>query len=145
MKRTIICSVAVFVGFLALYPFETRVVPEWRVKFVDDRDMPIANLSVEQVCYDYDLSESNVCASYPDSSQQTSPNGELFFAEKSIRLGVLSRLVRFVAFRIATLAHGSAGVKASLMVAVPPEYESAGVFPFDSGRLPPAQIVLSRK
>lgn len=145
MKRKTVILLFVIVIALGFYPYETKVIPEWRVRFVDGQGVPLGNLSVEQTCYNNTFSETNICAGYPDSRQLTDANGEVAFVAKAFRAGAISRVARFILFRLASFAHGSVGVSASLLVSVPAEYESAGVFSYDSNQSPPAEIVLPKK
>lgn len=70
-----------------LYPFETTVVPEWRIHIVDESGRPVGNLAVNEGWIDYSI-ESN----RHEEVRTANSEGFLEFPRRTIRASLLVRL-----------------------------------------------------
>jgi hypothetical protein len=83
-------AVVAFLGLLAvalLYPFETTVVPEWKIHIVDESGKPVGNLSVNEGWIHYSI-ESN----RHEEARIANSEGYVEFPRRTIRAPLLVRL-----------------------------------------------------
>ena len=95
------------VGLLSLYPFETTVVPEWRVRVVDERGTPCPKMQVNQGWQDYSLDLSG-----GDNGERkfTNSDGYVTFQRQGIRASLARRIVNSAIAHVLVIAHGSVGI-----------------------------------
>jgi len=139
-------AIVSFLMIVTLFiPFETIVVPAWKIRFVDDTGVAVSGVYVEEVCQNYTFSEANICGEYQDSRQLTGNDGTVDFVPKSISLSAVSRAFRALFFYLTLLAHGSVGVDAYLLVTTPDGYESIDLVKYTPGQSPPNEVVIKRR
>src|SRR5947207_2640878 len=105
----------VFVGALvvmALFPFETTIVPEWRVRIVDESDQPLRNVGVREVWKHYSIETQS-----HEQDLLTDSDGYVMFLKRTIRSPLAVRIVR--GFINGLNPHGSSGPGAYLVVLAP--------------------------
>jgi len=103
-KALLIISVVVLGGLLI--PFNTTLVPEWRVRVVDEQGSPYRSKLVRQFCDDYRLGVSP-CSDANDSMKLTNEDGFVVFPERKITMNALTRIARSVFNLFGALLHGS--------------------------------------
>lgn len=97
MKKKIIIPILILLLALAFIPFNTTLVPEWRVQVVDENGNPYKGKLVRQSCYNYTLGVSP-CSGADNSAKLTDENGYVTFPERKINMSLFS--VCFVRFSI---------------------------------------------
>ncbi len=90
-KRLLGAAVVVaFLGLLlaaSLYPFETTVVPEWKIHIVDESGKPVGNLSINEGWIDYYI-ESN----RHEEVRRANSEGYVEFPRRTVRASLLARI-----------------------------------------------------
>jgi len=109
-KITLIAPLLVLIA-AAVYPFESVVVPPWRVKVVDVNGSACADFPVMETWEHYSL-----FLSPPSNSENsvTDQNGYVEFPERRVRAVGIRRLVMPIVTGALTIAHGSTGVSGTL-------------------------------
>jgi len=116
---TIRVRLFLFIGLVSLVVllfihFETTVVPEWRIRVVDENRSPLAEVRVSQDWQDpYAESESHTDDRSSDS------DGFVTFSQRSVRANLAMRLLHTVASVINP--HERAGASSYLIVTSPGE------------------------
>ena len=113
-------KVVVFFLALSLLPFPTTVVPEWQLRVTDKEGKPVAGVRARQFWKHYSLAWQGCCPEMED--RWTDANGYVVFPKRTIWAGVLRRIVFPVWAKAQTLAHGSTGIRAYVMIS--DEYET---------------------
>lgn len=109
-RRTIIAILGLLL-ILALYPYESTVVPQWRVEIRDVDGNLCPNMKVLQSWAHYSLfigGDSNL--EYVNSNS----DGVLELPERTVRASLLRRTIVPIFAHILTLAHGSVGPSGSI-------------------------------
>jgi hypothetical protein len=108
-KRTFLLLFIAIVAVITLYPFETTVVPEWRVRVVEQAGTPLRNVMVKEVWEHYSVESQSHEQDLP-----TDADGYVTFPKRTIRA---SLAVRIIGRSINTLnPHGSSGPGAYLVI-----------------------------
>jgi hypothetical protein len=94
-------------------PFPTTAVPEWKVQVVDGQGRALKGELVRQYWQDYSLES---CCGGGSADARTDENGYVIFPRRSVWASLFSRVVNPPIAELMTLAHGSAGVHANVMV-----------------------------
>jgi hypothetical protein len=127
MKKKVIPILILLIA-LTFIPFNTTLVPEWKVQVVDENGKPYKDKLVRQFCYNYTLGVSP-CSDADDSLKLTEENGYVVFPERKINMSLLFRLVRPVFYYVMRLAHGSYGVDIYLDSTSPAGYKTLKYIP----------------
>ncbi|MGB7069308.1 MAG: hypothetical protein WBD22_07420 [Pyrinomonadaceae bacterium] len=138
MKKKLL-SVSIFLITLAFIPFNTTLVPEWKVQVIDENGNPYKGKGVRQFCDSYTLGVSP-CQDSNDFMRLTDENGYAVFPERKINMSLLFRLIRSVFNFVMQLAHGSFGVDIYLDSTGPQDYKSLKYIP---GEPLPEKFILS--
>ena len=77
-----------FLAGLLLYPFETTVVPEWKIRVVDESGKPVGNVLVNQGWRDHSIELHRSEQGISSDSQ-----GYVYFPRRAVRAGLLHRLI----------------------------------------------------
>jgi hypothetical protein len=89
---------------VALIPFPTATVPEWRVQYIDGRGRPVVGLPIEQTWQNYSVeSRANVVTRHTDAQ------GYVVFPARSTWSPLLFRAVGPVLNVLSTGVHASFG------------------------------------
>jgi hypothetical protein len=96
------------IAFVLLFPYQTTVVPEWKIRVVDENGQPFAGARVRQQWhhYSYDLNDGD--------DRTADGNGYVVFPERTFTAPLLYRALRSGLAYVLTLAHGSTGIRASV-------------------------------
>lgn len=136
--RWLLHALLILVAVLLLYPFETTVVPEWKVRIVDEAGTPVKAIRVKQFWQNYSVELSG-----NQQELMTDDSGFVSFPRRTVRANLLHRI--FVsAINIVTQGfHASFGVSAHL---VPVSYDKylAGAIYSPSKPLPGEIVLKSR-
>ncbi len=96
---------------VALLPYPTTVVPEWSIRVVDGNGAPVVGGTVRETWRDYSLEGDG-----HEEELLTNRAGYVVFPERKIWAPPLFRVLFTSCAAVSTLAHGSMGPHASLMV-----------------------------
>lgn len=129
--------ILVLVAVVAVYPFETTAVPEWRIRVVDETGNPFAGARVVQQWDHYSLGKGG------GEEKWANEDGQVVFPKRTVRSGLLYRVLRTSWAGLMKLAHGSTGVRATVW-ATTPKVSSDSV-EYQEGKPLPQVIVLRRE
>lgn len=135
----IILIIAVLVVVGLAYPFNSTVVPAWRIRVVDEAGSPYAGMEVSQAWKHYSL---ELEGGENMETRSTDASGYVEFPERTLKLSLLSRTLRMAFTRAAKLLHGSTGISADVSATGPQGSRSVEYVP---GKPPPEQLVLPSK
>jgi hypothetical protein len=116
-----------------LLPYSTTVVPEWKVRVVDQHGRPVAGVVVSESWQDYSLEGEG-----HEEDRLTDEAGYVTFPERKIWSPLGWRIISTGMAAFLTLAHGSMGPHATVMVS------GGGVKWYGPGEPLPAVIQLER-
>lgn len=108
MKKYVIAVATVTLFACLIVPFETTLVPAWRVQIVDENGNKYRDHVVRQFCYDYTL-DLSPCSAKDDSYKLTDQHGFVEFPERTVRASMVNRIYATATSAFLTLAHGSVG------------------------------------
>lgn len=137
-RRKLFWVTLVLAILVAVSPYESTIVPAWKLRVVDETGTPYVGKQVNQTWKHYSLDKdpgTNIESRYTDS------NGYVAFPERTIKASLLSRVVRSVYSAAMTLAHGGYGVHAYVSALGPQGYESVNYSPNQL----PTQMILASK
>jgi hypothetical protein len=127
--------VCVLLAVFLLYPFETTVVPQWRIRVVDESGNPVRGVGVNEGWRHYSIERSR-----HEQSLVTDDEGYVTFPRRTVRAGLL---VRAVGSMIAALnPHGRSGPHAFLDVLGP--YSSRSSTDYSPQDPLPSTVVVRR-
>jgi hypothetical protein len=94
---------------LLFYPFETMVVPEWKIRIVDAMSKPVPNIVVSEQWRNHSVEFHG-----HNEERTTDSEGYVSFPRRTVRASLMFRVVGST---LATLnVHGESGPKASTLV-----------------------------
>lgn len=120
----------------SIIPFQSTVVPAWKIRVIDETGRPYAGMSVSQAWKHYSL---ELEGGENMETRQTDEAGYVEFPQRTLKLSLLSRALRSVYTHVLTLSHGSAGISADVAATGPQGYKS---IKYVAGKPPPDQLVL---
>ena len=107
-KRFVTAAILVaLLGFF--YPFETTVVPEWKVRVVDERMKPLSNLVVREQWRNHSVEFHGHI-----DDRKTDSDGSVFFPRRTVRASLIFRIAGWTVSHLNV--HGESGPKASTLV-----------------------------
>jgi hypothetical protein len=111
-KRLVTC--AFIAGLLALlvYPFETTVVPDWKIRIVDEASKPVTSVVVREQWRNHSVEFSG-----QNEDRMTDNDGYVSFPRRTVRAPLIFRVVGAVV--VSLNIHGESGSKASALVLGP--------------------------
>jgi hypothetical protein len=122
MKRLVAVVLVSIIAVLLFLPIHTILVPEWKIRVIDERGNPYRGKMVRQSCSNYILG-IHPCEESGDATQYTDDNGYVIFPERKITASLLSRLVRTVFHFIVQNIHGGWGIHISVDSSGPQGYK----------------------
>ncbi len=126
------------IGF-GLIPFETTVVPTWKLRVVDEEGTPYAGIKTRESWRHYSLT---LLSGGDEEERWTDNRGYVEFPRRAIRMSALKRLVLTTLTAINRKLHGSTGVHAYVMAWGPMGVNDIS---YNPGQPPPSTLVLPRK
>ncbi len=127
MKKKLV-TISILLVALAFVPFNTTLVPEWKVQLTDENGNPYKGKLVRQSCYNYTLGVSP-CSSADDSSKLTDETGYVIFPERKINMSLLLRIGHSIFNFLNIFVHGSYGVDIHLGSTGPQDYKTLKYVP----------------
>jgi hypothetical protein len=123
----------IIAGFI---PFETSVVPLWKIKVVDSSGNPLGGIGVRQVWQDYSTESSS-----HEQDLITDSNGYVIFPARSVKAGLLRRLV-YPIINLLSGAHASWGASSWVIVLVKDASKESGSARWSSDESLPEVIMV---
>jgi hypothetical protein len=137
LKRRWLLLFILVLPLLALaYPFETTVVPEWKIRVVDEIGNPFVGARVVQQWDHYSLGIGGGEEKWADE------DGYVVFPKRTARSSLLYRILRTSWAALMKLAHGSTGIRATVWATTP--RVSSDSVEYQEGKALPEVIVLRR-
>ncbi|HEU4507714.1 MAG TPA: hypothetical protein VFR78_05715 [Pyrinomonadaceae bacterium] len=103
LKTRRLTIVIIYVALVLLVPFETTVIPQWRVQVVDVHGTACANMRVTQSWGHYRL---YLDGNSSTENRLTDVNGYVQFPERTTKANLLRRIIVPIFTSIATIMHG---------------------------------------
>ncbi len=88
LSKRIFVLVIGLVVVVSLYPLETIVVPEWRVRIVDEAGTPLRNSGVREVWQHYSIESKD-----HEEDPLTDNDGYVTFPKRTLRAPLAARIV----------------------------------------------------
>ena len=88
-KKLLLILASTGLGLIALYPWKTTVVPEWKVRIVDQSGAPLRNTGVREVWQHYSIESKS-----HKQDLLTDKEGYVTFPERTIRSPLAVRIIR---------------------------------------------------
>lgn len=123
-------------ALILLFPFKITVVPEWRVRVLDDTGKPFAKVKVVQIWNHHSLDVVG------HDEQWTDDNGYVLFPERTTRAGLLYRGWRSGRAAWKTPGPGGTEIRATVWAATPKTVSDFLEYKPDEPL--PTQIILRR-
>jgi hypothetical protein len=101
--RLLIVVIICVVLFVAVFPIDTTLIPQWKVQVVDVNGEPCANMRVTQNWGHYRL---YLDGNHSSDDRFTDLNGYVQFPERTTRASLLRRTFMPIVTRVVTIMHG---------------------------------------
>jgi hypothetical protein len=124
---------------LGLIPFETTVVPSWRLRVADEQGTPYAGIKTRESWRHYSLTLTN---GGDEEERWTDRDGYVEFPRRTIKMSVFKRLALRTLTTINRTMHGRTGVHAYVMAWGPQGIRDIN---YDPNKPPPDTLVLPRQ
>ena len=135
-KKMVLIAALVAISVIALYPWKTSVVPEWRVRIVEQNGAPVRDTAVREVWHHSSLESAS-----HQEDLTTDKDGYVTFPERTIRSPLIVRIFRPMVNAINP--HGSSGPFASVFV-LSPAYDTWSNDALLPGKPLPTEIVVKK-
>jgi hypothetical protein len=96
-----------------IYPFETTIAPEWKIRVVDARGAPVGGELVKEHWRHYSLDVDGASGA---ETQQSDKDGFVTFGRRAVRANLLQRGVGPLLNALRLREHASFGPRANVMV-----------------------------
>lgn len=120
------------------YPYETVVVPEWKVQVVDENGNPLRNVGVDEI-----WGNASIESDDHKAESITDENGYVSFPQRTVRASALSRTVTPIIHFIQMGVHAGSGPYAYLIISHGMDYMTEGGI-YSPNKPLPQKIVLKR-
>lgn len=105
--------IAVLFFLCAIYPIQTTIVPDWRIRVVEENENPVRRLKVRQAWKHYSL---EITAGEHIEDRWTDEEGFVCFPKRTIRSSLLMRLLAPIINTVLTWEHTGFGRSASITI-----------------------------
>ena len=113
MKFRTVLIVFLGLGLIgSLFPFETVVVPEWKIQVVEKSGQPLSAVPLRETWKDYSIE-----AEGHEEALASDTNGIVIFGKRTVKANLWMRIFKTTANMINP--HGSTGPTASIYVLAP--------------------------
>ena len=133
--RIALVSVLAVLLVTLLYPFKTTIVPVWSLRVVDQTGTPVRVINVTEHWQHYLLESSG-----HEELRQTGDDGMVNFPDRTIRAGLLRRLLATVGRLTKEGTHAKRQSYASVVVWGSKDH-STTVAVYQDNQMPPAEII----
>lgn len=140
-KRFWIITISCLIVAFLFIPYQTVLVPTWRLRVVDENGNPYKGQWIKQICHHYTF-DVEPCAE--GESQYTDENGYVEFPERSFSMGLLHRIVVGAKNYLTLIPHGGVGPRIYLMSIDYPAGSATLNYDWGSGSLPEQWIISSK-
>ena len=123
------------IGLVLFYPFETTIVPAWKVRIIDESGKPVLTAPVSERWRHHSIETHG-----HNETSITDDEGYVSFPRRTVRASLVFRIVGGAVVRLNV--HGESGPKASLLVLGP--YSSLTKTTYNWGEPLPETIVVRR-
>jgi hypothetical protein len=124
---------------ILFYPFQSTIVPRWRVRIVDDSGVLVSGINVTEHWQHY-LIESDG----HEDARKTDETGVVDFPARKVRASLVARLVDAVHNQISEGKNAKFGPYASLVIWGHRDFSTA-VASYQPGSSPQSEVVVSRQ
>ena len=90
-RKSLLLLLFLVLGVILLYPWKTTVVPEWRVRIVDQSGAPLPNTAVREGWQHYSIESKS-----HEQDMLTDNDGYVTFPTRTIRSPLAIRIVRAI-------------------------------------------------
>ena len=111
-KRLVTWTLIACLAVLLAYPFDTTVVPEWKIRIVDETSKPVPNIVVREQWRNHSVEFHG-----HNEDRMTNSEGSVSFPRRTVRASLIFRVVGRAV--VALNVHGESGPKASTLVLGP--------------------------
>ena len=125
----------IFIGVIMIFPFESPVVPAWKIQVVDEAGHPIGGIGVRQSWNNYSVGHIG-----QSEDSVTDDNGYVTFPARTIRASLLRGLT-YPIFNLLCGPHASWGPSSDVLVLVHDE-NKLGDAEWSPGKPLPEQAVV---
>ncbi|HXD30074.1 MAG TPA: hypothetical protein VN643_03090 [Pyrinomonadaceae bacterium] len=136
--RRLLAGAIVLVFLFLIYPFQSTIVPRWRVRVVDESGAQVPGISVTQHWQHY-LIESDG----HEEARQTDASGVVEFPARAVRASLITRLVDGILNVLTQRGTARFGPYASLVVWGSRDHETA-VASYVPGTSPQPEVIVHR-
>jgi len=137
--RAPIAGALLFLLLVLIFPFQSTIVPRWRLHVVDETGTQIAGINVTEHWQHYLLESEG-----HEELRRTDESGVADFPARTIRAGIASRLIRKVVSFAREGDHARYDPYASMVVWGSRDHETA-VTVYQPDTAPQVDIVVHRK
>ena len=102
-KRFFIVATLCALVLILFAPFETKLLPEWKLRVTDVSGVACSRMRVNQSWGHYRL---YLDGNYSSENRMTDTNGYVQFPERTIRASLARRIMMPIITRITTIMHG---------------------------------------
>ena|SRR5438128_1523136 len=135
-KKIVLLLLLGILAVVALYPLETIVVPEWRIRIVDEARVPLRNASVREVWQHYSIESTD-----HKEDLLTDGDGFVTFPKRTITSPLAVRIIR--AALNSLNPHGSSGPGAYLVI-LARGYDTSSNDAYIPGQPLPTEVVVRK-
>lgn len=135
-RRRVTLLLLLIVLIAGLIPFETSLVPLWKIQVVDASGKPIGGIGVRQIWNNYSVEFTS-----HEQDLTTDYNGYVTFPARSIKASFLRRLI-YPIFNSLAGGHASWGARATIIVLVKDASKEFGSVDWQSDQPLPEVIIV---
>jgi hypothetical protein len=137
--RAWLAGAVLLVLIILLYPFQSTIVPRWRIRILDESGEQVSGINVTQHWQHY-LIESEG----HEEARKTDANGVVDFPARTVRAGLITRLVDAAMNLISQGRAAKFGPYGSLVVWGSRDFETA-VATYQPGTPPQPEVIVHRQ
>lgn len=135
-KKIVLLLFLLVLAVIALYPLETTVVPQWRIRIVDEAGVPLGNAGIREVWQHYSIESRD-----HKEDLLTDADGYVTFPKRTIKSPVAVRIIKASLNNLNP--HGSSGPSAYLVI-LARGYDSWSNDAYIPGQPLPTEVVVRK-
>jgi hypothetical protein len=129
----------VLIVVVMIFPFETPVVPAWKIQVVDEAEHPISRIGIRQSWQNYSIESRE-----HREDSITDDNGYVTFPARTVRASLLTRLIHPIS-NLRAGPHASWGSYSDVLVLVYDENKLGDALWSEGNPLPEQAVVRTMK